>query len=136
MISYHDLSEFDFQLLDTIYQNQPVSIEKLEDLLPNQRNIRLRLELLAEPDWASGFRGMKFAISNTSYIDFDDANTVRTTALGKKAIEEWTLQEKIASKQLWENRLWKFVPICISLLALIVATISLLEALHWIHLEQ
>ena len=136
MIPYQDLSELDLQLLNAIYQNQPISVKELDSLLQNQHTVRLRIKLLAEPDWVPGIRGMKFAVDNTSYVSFDDTGAVRTTELGKRAVEEWHLQKKAASRKLWEIRLWKFFPICISLLALIVETVSLLEALRWIHLEQ
>ena len=149
MISYDSLTDFDFQILDAVYQHHSITVSQLQALFPNQRALQLRLRLLATPDIEIYDHGFSAPVENTAYLELDcseigmpygdlekSVKAIQITALGIKTVEEHALHQQQIRKRLWEERIWKLTPICISILALIVATISLLEALHWIHLEQ
>ena len=45
-------------------------------------------------------------------------------------------RRKALWRRMWEDRIFRLAPIVISIMALAVAAVSLLQALHWIHLEK
>ena len=67
---------------------------------------------------------------------FIAAGTYVVTPTGEMHIEDYLLEHRKIAKAKWEDMAWKFAPIVISILALIVATISLAQALHWIDLAK
>lgn len=148
MISYNDLTDFDFQIINTVYQHKSITLSELETLFPMQKALHLRVDFLSTPDRSAPFCGHTFPLPNTAYLEIEYVNEVnefglnfskRTdvihiTDLGIKTIEDWKAHCRQKAKQKWEARAWKFIPIVISVLALIVATTSLAQALHWIDL--
>lgn len=56
--------------------------------------------------------------------------------VGKMLLEDYAYEHHLTQKAKWEDRAWKFAPIIISTLALIVAATSLAQALHWIDLAR
>ena len=149
-IDYDELTDFDFQILNAVYEKQPISKKDLMLLFPYQKALDPRIETLATSERKEIINGFSIPIKNTAYLRFETIETrgscgennvectdkLLITELGIKTVEDWKLSKIQDSKQLWESRAWKLAPILISLVALIVAIVSLLEALHWIHLAQ
>lgn len=103
----------------------------------------------AQPDTVSTFGPAAYArlkhLSNMEAIKprltrHSEGGYVHTgyevTDIGHMLIEDQqgTLQEKRRNK--WEDRAWKFAPIVISVFALIIAAVSLAQALHWIDIAK
>jgi hypothetical protein len=139
------LTVFDYEILEKVATSSPIEEAELIKTFPDQSVVKLRIDLLSKSDYEISV-GHRFPIPDTSYIEgiYDQrldefgANTfvytgkLQITSLGLKALEEWHLHKIKSHRKLQEERAWKFI----SLLALIVAIISLLQSLHWIHLEK
>ena len=119
----------------------PKDFELLLYILENPQN--------SQSDTVNNFGPSTYArLKHLSHMDaikphltrHSDSGYVHTgyeiTDIGHMLIEDQQgiLQEKQKNK--WEDRAWKLAPIVISVLALIVAVISLGQALHWIDLAK
>lgn len=62
----------------------------------------------------------------------DNITRLAVTPYGREILEDERKRHRLHV----EERLWKFFPIFISMLALILSTIALLESLHWIRLAK
>lgn len=145
MIPLNELTDFDYAILEKAASSSNITELALTEAFPEQTAVKLRIDSLSQMDY-----DYPFPIPNTSYLqriynhiqneDGADDNVytgkICITPLGLKALEEWRLQKKKEHKKLVEWRISKYAPIVISILALTVAIISLLQSLHWIHLEQ
>jgi len=135
LIPYDELTDFDFQILLAVYEHQPVTLEDLAGILPGHHALNLRVEMLSRCDMMVLSRGPALPRPGTSYLE-SDGESITITEHGIKAVEDWRLQCLKDSRALWEGRFWKLGPIIISILALAVATISLLQALKWIDIAK
>lgn len=138
LIPINELTDFDYDILEKVAQHSIIDEIELVEAFPEQVAVKLRIEKLLQPDVESG---IPFPIEGTAYLERDYimkqgrgiyTGKIQITPLGLKTLEDWHLRENKRRRKLWEYRAWKFI----SLLALIVAIISLLQSLHWIHLEK
>ena len=146
LIPANGLTDFDYEILEKVSKYPTIEERLLIESFPKQAAVQLRITFLSQSDYREILHGHRLPIPDTSYIEHiyahiqdesgaDDSvytGKLRITPLGLKVLEEWRLHENKRRWKLWEDRAWKFI----SLLALIVAIISLLQSLHWIHLEK
>ena len=150
MIPANDLTDFDYEILEKVAANSAIEESSLVASFPEQAATTLRINLLEECDYYERPNGRLLAIEGTTYLEreyvsVEDENhlsystytgRIKITPRGLKVLEEWRRQKKKEHRKLVEWRITKYAPIVISIIALIVAIISLLQSLHWIHLEQ
>ena len=120
-------SEKEIQILTHIRDNPDATESTIIDMFGPAAEIRLR-QLL-------GLSAIRFDGHYEKGL-FIESGTYVVTPTGEMLIEDYLLEHRQKQKAKWEDRLWKFVPIVISVLALIVATISLAQALHWIDIAK
>ena len=151
MIDQDKLTDFDFEILQFVSDHHRVRETSIPALSQPSAALQYRIDVLSTPDRKTySGSSLSIPISNSSYLNriyetvtdeygFSHGNYtgfIEISELGVKALEEWHLANKKASRKLWEERLWKFAPLPISITALAVAIISLLQALHWIQLAK
>ena len=145
MIPVSELTDFDYEILEKALEGT-IQKQELIASFPNQSVAKLRVETLSRQDYRKVPASFPPPIPNTSYLrkitmsEIGErpiyTGEIEITELGKKALEEWRLQKKENRRKLLEDRISKFAPIVISIIALIVAITSLLQSLHWIDLEK
>lgn len=142
LIPVNELTDFDYDILEKVAQHSIIDEIELVEAFPEQVAVKLRIEKLLQPDVESG---VPFPIEGTAYLERDYimkqgcgiyTGKIQITPLGLKTLEDWHLHKKKDRRKLLEWRISKYAPIIISIVALIVATISLLQSLHWIDLEK
>ena len=120
MLNYEQLTVFDFQVINTVYEHQPVSMSDLKELLPEQQALDLRVEILSTWDKKTTFQGLPVYVNNTAYINHDKkTDMLSITQLGIKAVEDWRLVNKRKADKTWEYRFWNVLAILFSLIALL-----------------
>ena len=140
MLPISDLTNLDYEILETLAL-VPMPESALINSFPSQSSVKHRIQLLMDYDYDDSmvaFGGVLFPKSDTYYIQHSPTNTdlLELSAHGLKAWDDWKWQKKRDRQKILEDRAWKIIPIVISISALIVATISLLQALHWIDLAR
>ena len=137
MLNFEQLTIFDFQVINAVYEHQPVSMSDLKELLPEQQALDLRVEILSTLDKKTTFQGLPVYVNNTAYINHDkETDMLSITQLGIKAVEDWRLNDKSKADKTWEYRFWNIASIVLSVLALIIAGVSLAQALCWIDISR
>lgn len=137
MLNFEQLTVFDFQVINTVYEHQPVSMSDLKELLPEQQALDLRVEILSTWDKKTTFQGLPVYVNNTAYINHDkETDMLSITQLGIKAVEDWRLNDKSKADKTREYRFWNIASIMLSVLALIIAGVSLAQALCWIDISR
>ena len=137
MLNFEQLTIFDFQVINAVYEHQPVSMSDLKELLPEQQALDLRVEILSTCDKKTTFQGLPVYVNNTAYINHDkETDMLSITQLGIKAVEDWRLNDKSKANKTWEYRFWNIASIVLSVLALIIAGVSLAQALYWIDISR
>ena len=125
MLNFEQLTVFDFQVINTVYEYQPVSISDLKELLPEQQALDLRVEILSTWDKKTTFQGLPVYVNNTAYISHNKETDMLTiTQLGIKAVEDWQLQYADKNKLLLEERTSRIVSIALSALSFLVAVLA------------
>lgn len=120
MLNFEQLTVFDFQVINTVYEYQPVSMSDLKELLPEQQALDLRVEILSTWDKKTTFQGLPVYVNNTAYISHNKETDMLTiTQLGIKAVEDWRLINKRKADKTWEYRFWNALAITFSLIALL-----------------
>ena len=140
MIPVNELTDLDYEILEKLAL-APMTETALTDSFPKQSAVKHRIQLLMDYDYDDSvvtFGGVLFPKSDTYYIQYSTTNTdlLELSSHGLKAWEDWKWQKKHDRQKVLEDRALKIIPIVISISALIVATISLLQALHWIDLAR
>lgn len=125
MLNFEQLTVFDFQVINTVYEHQPVSMSDLKELLPEQQALDLRVEILSTWDKKTTFQGLPVYVNNTAYISHNKETDMLTiTQLGIKAVEDWRLQYADKNKLLLEERTSRVVSIALSALSFLVAVLA------------
>jgi len=120
MLNFEQLTVFDFQVINAVYEYQPVSMSDLKELLPEQQALDLRVEILSTWDKKTIFQGLPVYVNNTAYISHNKETDMLTiTQLGIKAVEDWRLINKRKADKIWEYRFWNVLAITFSLIALL-----------------
>ena len=127
-MSKNEIDELDYEILSCL-EDSPLNKDSLIASFPDQTAPAFRLDRLCESSHIAHVYEDEFYGRSGSTIY---TGMVEITEQGLKALADWKLQRKKERRKLREERAWKFI----SLLALIVAIISLLQSLHWIHLEK
>ncbi len=138
MIPYNQLTAIDVNILKYLLENRNRKIHFHELLKEFNafKSIEFRITLFSTPDRKPFPYG---AIPNTSYIRFDYetirndegiSKTHRTpfisiTELGIKAIEDYDFDYAERHKMRVEDRIFRAIPICISLIALLFSAYTL-----------
>lgn len=149
LLDYSELTDFDFKILDHVYnaQNRTASLPSIYSLFKDNQSTKLRIDQLV-----TGIRDTNgfYYKENTQYLCFDyehyedeigvthakRLNTVYITPLGIKALEEYKNTQHKQSVQKAEDRFWKACPILIALFALFVSAVSFLQSIGIVHAEQ
>lgn len=79
------------------------------------------------------------SVQNSSYLSREfRGNDVffHITPIGKRALEDWKFQKDRIFKKLMEDRFLKIAPILISMTALILSVLALLQSLGWIDISR
>ena len=125
MLNFEQLTIFDFQVINAVYEHQPVSMSDLKELLPKQQALDLRVEILSTYDKKTTFQGLPYYVNNTAYISHNKETDMLTiTQLGIKAVEDWQLQYADKNKLLLEERTSRIVSIALSALSFLVAVLA------------
>ena len=140
MIPVNELTDLDYEILEKLAL-APMTETALTDSFPKQSAVKHRIALLMDCEYDDSmipFGGTLFPKSDSYYIQTSSSNSdmLELSPHGMKVIEDWSRKKKKEHRKLVEWRITKYAPIIISIIALIVAIISLLQSLHWIHLEQ
>ncbi len=125
MLNFEQLTVFDFQVINAVYEHQPISISDLKELLSEQQALDLRVEFLSTYDKKTNFQGLPYYANNTAYINHNKETDMLTiTQLGIKAVEDWRLQYADKNKLLLEERTSRVVSIALSALSFLVAVLA------------
>ena len=140
MIPVNELTDLDYEILEKLAL-APMTETALTDSFPKQSAVKHRIALLMDYEYDDSmipFGGTLFPKSDSYYIQTSSSNSdmLELSPHGMKVMEDWSRKKKKEHRKLVEWRITKYAPIIISIIALIVAIISLLQSLHWIHLEQ
>lgn len=139
MLEYHQLTDLDFRLLEAVEGSGSIAVLDLLARFENRDTTSLRIDILSKPDRLHVHPHIREPIPNTFYIEkngMGGSAILRITPLGEKALEEWRMESAARAKRTREERLFKTVPIMISLLALVLSIISLLQSLQWIDISK
>ena len=120
----NDLNDYDFQILNTIYRNQPIKLNYLLTLLPEQHAVKLRIRFLLLPEMREIIPGRKAPYPNTSYLYEDKDEGLGLTELGIKTLEDWQLQCNFNKRMLWEDRANKIATLTLSALSFLIAVLA------------
>ena len=136
MLSINEMTDLDYAILEKLAQSAMLE-SVLLNTFPQPAVAKHRLNLLMHSEYEdlSPWGGMPTPRPDSYYVQ-ESASKLELSPHGWKTLEDWHLQKKKEHRKLVEWRITKYAPIIISIIALIVAIISLLQSLHWIHLEQ
>ena len=138
MVDSKLLTEIDFQLLEYVQQSDGISFDDLVKNFRDRDTTEFRINQLAEGDLQIRPHGF-ISVQSSSYLSREfRGNDVffHITPIGKRALEDWKFQKDRIFKKLMEDRFLKIAPILISMTALILSVLALLQSLGWIDISR
>ena len=138
MVDSKLLTEIDFQLLEYVQQSDGISFDDLIKNFRDRDTTEFRINQLAEGDLQIRPHGF-ISVQNSSYLSREfRGNDVffHITPIGKRTLEDWKFQKDRIFKKLMEDRFLKIAPILISMTALILSVLALLQSLGWIDISR
>lgn len=138
MVDSKLLTEIDFQLLEYVQQSDGISFDDLVKNFRDRDTTEFRINQLAEGDLQIRPHGF-ISVQNSSYLSREfRGNDVffHITPIGKRTLEDWKFQKDRIFKKLMEDRFLKIAPILISMTALILSVLALLQSLGWIDISR
>ena len=136
MLEFSDLTKFDFEILEYVKDNEPVTEEKIVSHFHSDPGVTsLRIRELSKVSYDMNYpnhKGLRIPISDSSYLDkeyrhySDDdgmpqseyTGFVSISRRGKKALQDWEQNE---SDRFWDIRLCGYLTFVVSVAAFILA---------------
>lgn len=136
MLEFSDLTKFDFEILEYVKDNEPVTEEKIVSHFHSDPGVTsLRIRELSKVSYDMNYpnhKGLRIPISDSSYLDkeyrhySDDdgmpqseyTGFVSISRRGKKALQDWEQNE---SDRFWDIRLCGYLTLVVSVASFILA---------------
>lgn len=136
MLEFSDLKKFDFEILEYVKDNEPVTEEKIVSHFHSDPGVTsLRIRELSKVSYDRNYpnhKGLRIPISDSSYLDkeyrhySDDdgmpqseyTGFVSISRRGKKALQDWKQNE---SDRFWDIRLCGYLTLVVSVASFILA---------------
>lgn len=136
MLEFSDLTKFDFEILEYVKDNEPVTEEKIVSHFHSDPGVTsLRIRELSKVSYDMNYpnhKGLRIPISDSSYLDkeyrhySDDdgmpqseyTGFVSISRRGKKALQDWEQNE---SDRFWDIRLCGYLILVVSVASFILA---------------
>nr|DAD70262.1 MAG TPA: hypothetical protein [Siphoviridae sp. ctXPh6]DAV52598.1 MAG TPA: hypothetical protein [Caudoviricetes sp.] len=136
MLEFSDLTKFDFEILEYVKDNGPISEEKIISHFDSDPDVTsLRIHELSKASYNMNYpnnKGFPISISDSSYLDkaysrYHDEDgmpqseytgSVSISRRGKKALQDWKQNE---SDRFWDIRLCGYLTLAVSVASFILA---------------
>lgn len=136
MLEFSDLTKFDFEILEYVKNNEPVTEEKIVSHFHSDPGVTsLRIRELSKVSYDMNYpnhKGLRIPISDSSYLDkeyrhySDDdgmpqseyTGFVSISRRGEKALQDWEQNE---SDRFWDIRLCGYLTLVVSVASFILA---------------
>lgn len=109
------MNDLDYQILQLVSNHPRITAGDISKSLPRQRAVPLRIRELVNHEILSysgdiiDLHGLGVLASNAQ---------LKLTIIGCRDLEDYNCDKAKFSRKTWENRIWKLLPITISLIAL------------------
>ncbi|WP_302566204.1 hypothetical protein [Dialister invisus] len=136
MLEFSDLTKFDFEILEYVKDNGPISEEKIISHFDSDPDVTsLRIHELSKVSYNMNYpnyKGSPISISDSSYLNkeyrhySDDdgmpqseyTRSVSISRRGKKALQDWKQNE---SDRFWDIRLCGYLTLVVSVASFVLA---------------
>lgn len=136
MLEFSDLTKFDFEILEYVKDNGPISEEKIISHFDSDPDVTsLRIQELSKVSYNMNYpnyKGLRIPISDSSYLDkaysryhdedgipqLEYTGVVSISRRGKKAIQDWKQNH---SYKAWNNIVRSDLALAVAVLSLILS---------------
>jgi hypothetical protein len=136
MLKEDDLTKLDYEIIEFVNDRYVTSKDEIINTLSSDAEATsLRIDILSRSD--ESHAKPRFEILNTSYLHkiYENRNgmilftgKIQIAPLGKKALQDFRELQKEDRNAKTEERIWKAIPIVISIIAIAISFMSLLKA--------
>lgn len=121
MLEFSDLTKFDFEILEYVKDNGPISEEKIISHFDSDPDVTsLRIHELSKVSYNMNYpnyNGVPIPISDSSYL-YNESGELSISRRGKKALQDWEQNE---SDRFWDIRLCGYLTLVVSVASFVLA---------------
>lgn len=121
MLEFNDLTKFDFEILEYVKDNGPISEEKIISHFDSDPDVTsLRIQELSKVSYNMNYpncKGYPVRIVDSSYL-YNESGELSISRRGKKAIQDWKQNH---SYKAWNNIVRSDLALAVAVLSLILS---------------
>lgn len=121
MLEFSDLTKFDFEILEYVKDNGPISEEKIISHFDSDPDVTsLRIQELSKVSYNKNYpnlKGYPVQIVDSSYL-YNESGELSISRRGKKAIQDWKQNH---SYKAWNNIVRSDLALAVAVLSLILS---------------
>lgn len=121
MLEFSDLTKFDFEILEYVKNNGPISEEKIISHFDSDPDVTsLRIQELSKVSIDRNYfnlKGYPVQIVDSSYL-YNESGELSISRRGKKALQDWEQNE---SDRFWDIRLCGYLTLVVSVASFVLA---------------
>lgn len=121
MLEFNDLTKFDFEILEYVKDNGPISEEKIISHFDSDPDVTsLRIQELSKVSYNKNYpnlKGYPVQIVDSSYL-YNESGELSISRRGKKAIQDWKQNH---SYKAWNNIVRSDLALAVAVLSLILS---------------
>lgn len=121
MLEFSDLTKFDFEILEYVKNNGPISEEKIISHFDSDPDVTsLRIQELSKVSIDLNYpnhKGYPVQIVDPSYL-YNESGELSISRRGKKALQDWEQNE---SDRFWDIRLCGYLTLVVSVASFVLA---------------